>query len=86
MSPTTSPFEQAFPPLFGWSGPMNLGDLTAIAPVIVLIAFLIWMVFTVVVAYHWFRYAHRSWVTVPALALHVFVSGNILLYALRGLA
>lgn len=83
MSPTTT--YEAFPPLFGFTGPESI-DVAAAAPVILLIAFGIWLAFTLIAAYHWFRYAHRSWLTVPALAVHVFVSGSLFLYALSGLA
>jgi hypothetical protein len=82
MSPTTT-FDQAFPPLFKFSGEI---DIATLAPVVVLLAFGVWIAFTLIATYHWFRYAHRSWVAVPALAAHVFVSGSIVLYALSGLS
>lgn len=84
MSPTTTdPFAEAFPPLFGIS--LESVDVPALAPVFVLLVFIAWAAFTAVAAYHWFRYAHRSWMAVPAIAVHVAVSGMIALYALSGL-
>jgi hypothetical protein len=83
MSPTTSnEFAEAFPPLFGFTGL----DVSVIAPVVLLLAFGVWALFTSVITYHWFRYAHNSWVAVPALATHVGVSIVLLLYSLSGLA
>ncbi|CAN5721321.1 hypothetical protein BH11PAT2_BH11PAT2_09200 [soil metagenome] len=58
---------------------------SAFIPVALLIAFMLWVLYTLVVAYHWFRYGHRSWLAIPALAAHIFVSGCILLYMLSGL-
>ena len=37
--------------------------------------FIVWAVYTVVVAYHWLRYGHRSWLAIPAVVVHVFISG-----------
>lgn len=42
-------------------------------------------IFTVVVAYHWVRYGHRSPFSIPALALHIFVASGLLLFAASGL-
>ncbi len=58
---------------------------TAFVPVVFLIAFVIWLLYTVVAAYHWFRYGHRSWLSIPAIALHIFVSGFLMLYMMSGL-
>ena len=43
--------------------------------------FVIWLIYTAVAAYHWFRFGHRSAIGVPALLVHVFVSGFLFLLA-----
>lgn len=45
----------------------------------------VWLIYTLVVAYHWFRYGHRSWFAIPAMAMHLFVSGFCIAFALSGL-
>jgi|CXWL01.1.fsa_nt_gi hypothetical protein len=52
--------------------------------VIVTIVFIWWLVFTIVAAYHLFRYATESWMTVPALAVHLAVSVWIFVFATGG--
>lgn len=83
MSPQ-APTTATIPPVPQFQ-PLSI-DIASFAPIIVLIAFGIWLVFSFAVTYHWFRYAHRSWLTVPALTAHVFVSGALILYAISGLA
>jgi len=60
-------------------------DMSALYPVAFALAFFIWLAFTLIIAYHWFRYSHRSTLTVPALALHVVVSGTLMLISASGL-
>lgn len=43
-----------------------------------------WVIYTLVASYHWFRYSHASWLTVPAIALHLVVSYILIVYALTG--
>jgi len=54
-------------------------------PAIFAIVFFVWVAYTLVAAYHWFRYGHRSYLTVPALAVHVVVSGMLMLLTTAGL-
>lgn len=44
------------------------------------IVFAVWATYTVIAAYHWFKYGHRSWLAVPAIGIYVFVSGLAILY------
>jgi hypothetical protein len=60
-------------------------DYTSVFPAIFSIVFFIWLVYTIVVAYHWLRYGHRSFLAIPLLALHVMVSGALMLAATAGL-
>jgi hypothetical protein len=60
-------------------------NTTAFIPVVFLIAFVLWLLYSCVAAYHWFRYGHRSWLAVPAIAVHIFVSSFLMLYMMSGL-
>lgn len=60
-------------------------DFSSVVPIIFSIVFLIWVIYTFVVIYHWFRYRHKSWFAVPMIALHLFVSGSIIIYMISGL-
>jgi hypothetical protein len=60
-------------------------DLSGVVPVLFSVIFLVWVIYTFVVIYHWFRYRHKSWFAVPAIALHLFVSGSIIVYMISGL-
>lgn len=46
--------------------------------------FILWSIYTVITSYHWLRYGHRSAVAIPALIMHVIVSGFLALYAISG--
>jgi len=46
--------------------------------------FVFWAVYTLVAIYHWFKYSHASWVAFPAIAVHLFVSFVLIVYAVSG--
>jgi hypothetical protein len=46
--------------------------------------FIFWALYTLVAIYHWLQYSHGSWLTFPAIALHLFVSIALMIYALTG--
>lgn len=60
-------------------------DISSVFPAIFAIVFFIWVAYTLVVAYHWLRYGHQSFVAIPMLVLHVIVSGTLMLLATAGL-
>lgn len=60
-------------------------DWGTVFSVIFALIFLWWLLFTLVSIYHWLRHAQDSWIAVPAVALHLFVSGWIIFYATSGL-
>jgi len=60
-------------------------DPNTVFSVIFLAIFVCWLVFTLVVIYHWLRHASESWIAVPAVALHLAVSGFLIFYATSGL-
>jgi len=52
--------------------------------VVLAIVFIAWVVYTLVAAYHWLRYSRGSLVAVPALAVHVAMSGWLGIIAVSG--
>ena len=56
-----------------------------VLPALFFVVFAIWLLYTVVLAYHWFRYSYRSFLAVPMVALHIVVSGVLILLAVAGL-
>lgn len=55
-----------------------------VVSVIAWFVFVVWMLYTLVAAYHWFRYGHQSAVAIPALLTHVIVSLSLALFAVSG--
>jgi hypothetical protein len=53
-------------------------------PILVAVIFILWAVYTAVVAYHWMRYANHTIYAIPAIGVFVFVSLAIAGYALSG--
>lgn len=60
-------------------------DAGTLIAVVVFVVFVWWLVFTIVASYHLLRYARDSWITIPAIALHLFVSGWIFVFSTGGL-
>jgi hypothetical protein len=60
-------------------------SIESVVAVIITIVFVWWVVYTLVVMYHWLRYGRESWFAVPLLALHFAVSGWIFVFATGGL-
>lgn len=50
------------------------------------LVFFIWALYTLILAYHWIRYGHRSWIGIPAIIIHLLVSGALFLMAVSGFA
>lgn len=46
--------------------------------------FAFWAIYTLIAVYHWIRYSHAALIATPAIALHLFVSLNLITYALSG--
>jgi hypothetical protein len=67
------------------AGSFGISNVSAVFPAIFAIVFFIWVAFTLVVAYHWLRYGHRSFLAIPMLVLHVVVSGTLMLLTTAGL-
>jgi hypothetical protein len=59
--------------------------IESLFPAIFAIVFFVWLAYSLVAAYHWFRYGHRSFLVIPMLAVHVFVSGALMILATTGL-
>jgi hypothetical protein len=60
-------------------------DLVQVVSVAFAVLFVVWIVYTLVTGYHWLRYGHKSAVAIPALIVHVIVSGYLALFAVSGL-
>ncbi|HYD93667.1 MAG TPA: hypothetical protein VEB18_04430 [Candidatus Paceibacterota bacterium] len=60
-------------------------SIETILAIVITIVFIWWAIFTLVAMYHWFRFARDSWLAVPSIALHLFVSGWIFIFATGGL-
>lgn len=62
--------------------PVPLGE---VAPVIFLLVFLIWIIYTLIAAYHWIRYSDSRVHGIAAIVTHIIVSSWLAIYAVSGL-
>lgn len=46
--------------------------------------FAFWAIYTLIAIYHWLKYSHASWLTFPAIAVHLGISVTLMSYALSG--
>ena len=46
--------------------------------------FAFWAIYTIIAIYHWLKYSHASWVAFPAIAMHLFISFALMIFALSG--
>ncbi|MDD2657130.1 MAG: hypothetical protein PHD04_00495 [Candidatus Pacebacteria bacterium] len=76
FAPPTALFKQ-----FALSGAPSSGVLVEWT---LLIIFAFWAIYTLIAIYHWLKYSHASWVAVPAIAVHLFISFALMSYALSG--
>ncbi len=63
----------------------SAASVESILAIVITIVFIWWAIFTVVVIYHWMKYSRDSVFAVPAIALHIFISGWIFVFATGGL-
>jgi len=80
------PIDGSINPLAGFTAYAGSLDAKTIASVILALMFAFWALYTLVATYHLLRYGHRSWLTVPAIGIHLFVSFSLAVYAVSGLA
>ncbi len=59
--------------------------LAQIIPVVFFLVFFVWAVYTVVAAFHWFRYAGNLTIALCAITTHVVVSLLLSIYAVSAL-
>lgn len=72
----------ATPAIFAqFSGSVSAGGVTEW---FLYIIFAFWALYTLVAIYHWLKYSHASTLAFPAIALHLFVSFGLIVYALSG--
>jgi hypothetical protein len=72
-----TPFSSAFD---------NVISQQEILTIVLLLVFIVWLIYTFIVMYHWIRYGHRSWIVMPVLATHVIISAALFLMAISGFA
>ena len=75
MSPTTAIPALSIPAV----------PISEVAPVIFFLVFLIWIIYTVIAAYHWIRYSDNAVHGIAAIVTHVIVSSWLAIYAVSGL-
>lgn len=79
-------------PLRPFSPPSELFDRFQIAGIsegtvviwVLYAVFAFWAIYTLIAIYHWLKYSHASWVTIPAVGAHLFISFALISYALSG--
>ena len=75
-------------PLVGVKSPLEslpkLETPTELMSVMFTFIFIIWLVYTIISVYHWFRFGRNSWIAVPAVTAHVVVSGALMLFITSG--
>jgi len=59
-------------------------NVEQVVSVVFALLFILWALYTLITAYHWVRYGHRSSIAIPALITHVIVSGYLALFAVSG--
>jgi hypothetical protein len=59
--------------------------LSSLESILILFLFVVWIIYTAVVAYHWFVYGGFTHRGVPSIALHVVVSISFFLFAMSGI-
>lgn len=74
--------DSAIGPQFSFLSALNWSSIFS---VIFALIFLWWLIFTLVSIYHWLRHGAESWISVPVIALHLFISGWLIFYATSGL-
>ena len=79
QEPLAPVFQPILPPFLTGINPAQ------VISVLFALLFIMWLIYTVITAYHWLRYGHRSAVAIPALITHVLVSGYLALFAVSGL-
>lgn len=78
------PLQPFAPPTFLLSYMKDVLPAGVVVMWILLVVFAFWVIYTIVAVYHWLKYSHASWVAFPAIALHLFVSFALMVYALSG--
>ncbi len=57
---------------------------TQVLEIVFGLVFLVWFIYTLVVIYHWIRYAGKSWLVAPAITAHVVISIALFIMAASG--
>lgn len=57
---------------------------SGVVPIVLAIVFGAWLIYTLVLIYHWARYSHASLIAYPAIFAHLVISVTCMSYALTG--
>ena len=83
MNDYQSPFQT---PIFSSVFSPSSVHISSLLTILFFIIFVVWVIYTLVAAYHWFRYSHRSWLAIPAVTAYVFGSLILIVYIATGVA
>lgn len=56
-----------------------------VVPVFFFFIFIVWAVYTLVAAYHWFRYSNNVTLAMSAMTAHLVVSAWLAIYTVSGI-
>jgi uncharacterized membrane protein YdbT with pleckstrin-like domain len=59
--------------------------LANIVPLFFTLVFIVWLIYTIVSFYHWYRYGDNIIVSLGAMGMHLCVSSFLAMYAVSGL-
>jgi len=59
--------------------------VSQVIPVFFLLVFFVWLVYTLVAAYHWLRYSNNTTLALSALSVHLIVSAWLAVFTVSGL-
>ncbi|MBU6323155.1 MAG: hypothetical protein KGI41_03935 [Patescibacteria group bacterium] len=74
-------------PVQPFAGPalsFALPSVAVISGYVLLAVLFLWVLYTLINFYHWFRYSRHSIVIIPAIVAHLFVSSFLLILAGAG--
>ena len=57
---------------------------TWVLEIVFFLIFFVWVLYTIVIIYHWIRYGHRASVAIPIIVAHFFISVGLFLMAASG--
>jgi hypothetical protein len=59
--------------------------ITEIVPVFFFLIFFVWAIYTIVAAYHWFRYSNNTTMALTVMTTHLVVSAVLAIFTVSGI-